>query len=320
MRARSAAALAVALVLNGCAGDGAAPTGTGSAFDVLQRDIFNQRCLSAGCHNSSAQAGGLNLTEGASYADLVGVAPTNPVALAAGLQRVVPFAPEDSFLLLKLTGPPPGMGTRMPQGSSPLSPQQIAMVQDWIADGAPPGGTAVPSETPTATPSESPTPSVTATGTDTPIPPPTATATVTVTGTAPATATTTDTPTPTETLTPTPTATLEPWFVRIQQTIFNPSCATMFCHDAASRAGGLVLTEDVSYGNLVDVEPMNLAARGAGLLRVEPFAPADSFLIVKVTNPTLPQGSRMPLGGPPLTAEQIALLTEWIEAGAPDAE
>ncbi len=308
---RRAAALAVVCVLYGCAGDGAAPAGGGSAFDQLQREIFNQRCLSAGCHNASAQAGGLNLTEGASYADLVGVPPTNPVALADGLVRVEPFDPAASFLLIKLIGPAPGQGARMPQGSSPLAPQQIEMVRAWIADGAPPPGTAVPSASPTDTPSVTASPSVTATATDTPLPPATATASVTVTGTPPPTATPSDTPTPS------PTATPEPLFVRIQQTIFNPTCATMFCHDAATASGDLVLEADVSYGNLVDVEPMNLAARQAGLLRVEPFAPADSFLIIKVTNPTLPQGSRMPLGLPPLTPEQIALLTEWIESGAP---
>jgi hypothetical protein len=42
-----------------------------------------------------------------------------------------------------------------------------------------------------------------------------------------------------------------------------------------------------------------------------------SFLIVKVTQPGVGEGGRMPLGGAPLTAEQIALLTGWIEAGAP---
>lgn len=309
MRLRRAT-LAVALALYGCAGDGAAPSGDGSAFDTLQQEIFNQRCLSAGCHNASAQAGGLNLTAGASYNDLVGVAPTNPVALADGLLRVVPFDPESSFLLIKLTGPAAGQGARMPQGSSPLSPQQIDMVRAWIADGAPPPGTAVPSASPSATPEPSDTPTVTATATETPLPSVTSTPSVTVTGTPPPTATPTDTPSPS------PTATSEPLFARIQQTIFNPTCATMFCHDAATASGDLVLEADVSYANLVDVEPMNLAARQAGLLRVEPFNPADSFLIIKVTNPTLPQGSRMPLGLPPLSEEQIGLLTEWIESGA----
>jgi len=106
--------------------------------------------------------------------------------------------------------------------------------------------------------------------------------------------------------------------VRIQTAIFSPSCATQFCHDAATASGNLVLTDTtVSYDNLVGVTPDNRVARDRGLLRVVPDDPAMSFLIVKVTRPALGEGSRMPLGQDPLTAEQIALLTGWIEAGAP---
>jgi hypothetical protein len=315
MRRRSAlAALPAALLLYGCAGDGPAPSGGGGAYDAIQQQIFNQHCLNAGCHNAINQAGNLNLTAGASYANLVGVTPDNPLAAANGLLRVTPFEPDNSFLIVKLEGPPPGEGTRMPQGMSPLPPSDIDMIRAWIAGGAPPPATGGPSATPTVSPTETDPPTVTETPTVTATPLDTATPTPTGTGTQPPTATITATPTASPTETPLP------WLVRIQTTIFNPRCATAFCHDAQTASGNLVLTEGQSYANLVGVTPDNAVARGKGLVRVQPNAPADSFLIIKVTGPALGEGSKMPLTGPPLTAEQIALLTGWIEAGAPDSQ
>lgn len=309
---RRGALAALALLLYGCAGDGPPPAATGGAYDVIQQEIFNQHCLSAGCHNGTAQAGGLNLTAGVSYAELVGVTPTNADAAAAGLQRVTPFDPDNSFLLVKLTGPAPGEGARMPQGMRPLPASDIEMIRAWIAEGAPRGGTPGPSVTPSATPTDSPLPTPSATATITATPVDTGTPTRTVTGTPPPSAT------PSETPSASPTATPLPWLTRIQTTIFNPSCATEFCHDAATASGNLVLTEGQSYANLVDVSPDNRVARDKGLLRVVPDDPTTSFLIIKVTQPRLGEGSRMPLSAAPLTAEQIALLTGWIEAGAPE--
>lgn len=315
MRRRSAlAALPAALLLYGCAGDGPPPSGATSAYDTIQQQIFTPHCLSAGCHNGLNQAGNLNLTAGVSYGNLVGVSPTNPVAAAKGLLRVTPFDPNSSFLLTKLTGPGLGEGTRMPQGMSPLPASDINMIRAWIADGAPPPGTAGPSATPTASPTATVPPTVTDTPTVTPTPVDTATPTRTITGTAPPTATVTETPTASPTETPLP------WLVRIQTTIFNPRCATAFCHDAATASANLDLSDGQSYANLVGVQPDNAVARGKGLLRVVPNAPADSFLIIKVTDPALGEGSRMPLTGAPLTAEQIALLVGWIDAGAPNSQ
>lgn len=312
MRCASAlAAPVLALLLYGCAGDGPPPAPVGGDYDMIQQEIFNPHCLSAGCHNGTAQAGGLNLTAGVSYGDLVGVTPTNADADAAGLQRVTPFEPDNSFLLVKLTGPAPGEGARMPQGMSPLPASDIEMIRAWIAEGAPRGGTPVPSASPSATPTDSarPTPSLTATITATASD--TGTPTRTVTGTPPPSAT------PSATPSASPSATPLPWLTRIQTTIFDPSCATQFCHDAETASADLVLTAAQSYANLVGVTPDNRVARDKGLLRVVPDEPAMSFLIVKVTQPGVGEGGRMPLGGVPLSAEQIALLTGWIEAGAP---
>lgn len=307
------AALAAALLVYGCAGDGPPPTGGGGVYDTIQTEIFNRSCLSAGCHNGVNQAGGLNLSAGASYDNLVGVLSQNPVAAGRGLLRVAPFDPDRSFLVIKLTAPGAGEGSRMPQGANPLPASNVGMIRDWIAAGAPRDGTPEPTATVSATPSATAPPTASHTATITPTPASTATPTATVTGTAP------PSPTPTATPSPSPTATVEPLLTRIQIGIFTPSCATVFCHDAATASGNLVLADEAtSYAELVNVEPDNRAARARGLLRVVPNDPQQSFLIVKVTDPPLAEGGRMPLIGAPLTEEQIALLIDWIEAGAPE--
>jgi hypothetical protein len=313
---RGSAAFLVAVAFYGCAGDGPPPQAAGGAFDQIQTQIFNQNCLSAGCHNAQSQAGGLNLTAGASYGQLVDVLAVNAAAQSQGLLRVQPFNADNSFVVIKLTAPGEGEGARMPQGMNPLPQSDIDMIRAWILDGAPPGGTVVPTATPTADP-----PPATATETPsiTPTPIDTATATATVTGSAPPTSTATDTPTitptPSDSPSPSPTPPLS-LFGQIQTTIFNQTCTEMFCHDAIGMSGGLVLLEGQSYGNLVDVPPQNAAALARGLLRVDPGDPDNSFLLVKLTGPTAAEGLRMPQGKPPLPPQQIELVRQWIEQGA----
>src|SRR5207249_500602 len=104
---------------------------------TLQHDIFNGTCATASCHDATA-AGGLDLSEHASFANLVDVPPANPAAQAAGRLRVVPRDPDQSFLLAKLLGQlGPGEGSRMPLVGRPLSPAAIDLVRRWIAAGAP---------------------------------------------------------------------------------------------------------------------------------------------------------------------------------------
>lgn len=297
----------LAALLYGCAGDGPPPSAAGGAFDQIQSGIFNPNCLSAGCHNAQFQAGGLNLTAGASYGQLVNVLSENAVARSMGLLRVEPFDADNSFIIIKLTGPGEGEGTRMPQGMNPLPQSDIDMIRSWILDGAPPGGTAVPTATVTAPPTATETPSITPTPVDS------ATATATVTGSAPPTATVADTATVTPSPSPTPALDL---FEQIQTTIFNQTCTEIFCHDSIGQSGGLVLLEGQSYGNLVNVLPQNAAALARGLLRVDPGDPDNSFLLVKLVGPTAAEGLRMPQGKPPLPPEQIELVRQWIEQGA----
>jgi hypothetical protein len=105
-------------------------------------------------------------------------------------------------------------------------------------------------------------------------------------------------------------------FTEVQDEIFTPRCAIPACHDAASANANLVLTEGRAYGALVGVPPDTESARVAGLLRVAAGEPERSFLLMKVQGPPPGQGSRMPLIGEPLTAEQIDLIRTWILQGA----
>jgi len=105
-------------------------------------------------------------------------------------------------------------------------------------------------------------------------------------------------------------------FSGIQDMIFTRSCATAFCHDALSYTGNLDLTPEHAYAQLVNVPPDIVTAASAGLLRVKPGDPAQSFLLIKLNGPPPDQGSRMPLSAAPLSAEQIRLVTDWIVQGA----
>ena len=114
-------------------------------------------------------------------------------------------------------------------------------------------------------------------------------------------------------------------FATIQKKIFAVSGATVSCHGAAD-SGGLTLTPDAAYANLVGVAATNPAAHAAGLLRVAPGDPDHSFLLDKITGRLTPdEGKRMPLdpetGAPaepnPVTQDFIEkILIPWIRAGA----
>ena len=343
LRLHLTALLCASAFLVGCAGNGPPASDSSSSFDTIQRTIFDVHCLSAGCHNSTDRGGNLVLDATAAYANLINVIPFNAVARTNGLQRVVPGDAEHSFLLIKLTGPAPGEAARMPLTAQALSDADIALVRDWILAGAPGSGVPTatsswtPSPTGTATPPNTATPSASATFTDTPTI--TTTPTITPTGTRPATptptvtqppmasATTTATPSATATATvtaspspmATPTFSLASTLPQIQATIFNATCLGLGCHNASDQGGGLVMEASATYANLVGVTPLNFAASQAGVLRVDPGNPANSFLLTKLTLPTvfdLQLGSRMPLAKPTLTAAQIESIRAWILRGA----
>lgn len=99
-------------------------------------------------------------------------------------------------------------------------------------------------------------------------------------------------------------------FASIQANVFTPICTT--CHSGAAAPLGLRLDEGVSYALLVNTPSTEVPA----LLRVNPGDPDGSYLIQKLEG-TAAVGGRMPLGGPPLPAETIAVIRQWILEGAP---
>lgn len=101
-------------------------------------------------------------------------------------------------------------------------------------------------------------------------------------------------------------------FAAIQSEILTPSCAFSGCHDMASQSAGLDLSEGQAYASLVDVPSSQVFLR----LRVEPGKPDDSYLVQKIRGASTIMGGRMPLGAPPLSADEIAGIVEWVENGA----
>lgn len=97
----------------------------------LQAAIFTPSCALYGCHGE-LPAAGLSLVEGEAFANLVGVSSSQlPEVL-----RVEPFAPLRSLLFDKLAHDAPAVGARMPFGAPPLLPEQLDLVEAWIAGGA----------------------------------------------------------------------------------------------------------------------------------------------------------------------------------------
>lgn len=115
------------------------PSPETSDFALIQTEIFDRSCATAGCHDDVTRAADLSLAAGQSWLELVDQRPSSAAARDAGLLLVVPDAPEQSFLLLKVEGPlEAGEGTLMPLGAPPLSPADIERLRAWIAAGAEP--------------------------------------------------------------------------------------------------------------------------------------------------------------------------------------
>ena len=120
----------------------------------------------------------------------------------------------------------------------------------------------------------------------------------------------------------TPTFSLASTFPNIQETIFTPTCLGLSCHNTTDKGGGLVLEGSGAYASLAGPPPptpSNIAAHQAGMLRLDPGNPANSFLITKLTLAKvfdLQFGSRMPSGKPMLSADQIDSIRAWILRGA----
>lgn len=134
----SAIGFLLTIGLLGCAGEGPEPgVGPSGEYVAIQAEIFTPSCISSSCHSSGTRAGGLSLTAAESYDALVNIVPTNAAAAERGYLLVSPEDVSASYLVNKVNGDlADGEGLVMPLGAPLLSPDQIAMIEIWIENGA----------------------------------------------------------------------------------------------------------------------------------------------------------------------------------------
>lgn len=137
------AGVLVSFLLAACAGSGEGldengrPGEPGDGDGVLtpdlqsiQEKVFTPICTQ--CHVGAGAPAGLRLDAASSYGALVGV----PSSEVPSLLRVKPGDPGSSYLVQKLEGRA-AVGDRMPLGQPALPDATIAVIRQWIADGAP---------------------------------------------------------------------------------------------------------------------------------------------------------------------------------------
>jgi len=90
--------------------------------------IFNNNCAVSLCHNGIQMP---NLSEGVAYINIVNI------SSSVGLDYIEPGDTTRSYLYLKITGASGITGARMPQQQLPLSDSDIALIRNWIENGAP---------------------------------------------------------------------------------------------------------------------------------------------------------------------------------------
>ena len=98
-------------------------------------------------------------------------------------------------------------------------------------------------------------------------------------------------------------------YSKIQQ-IFTNNCSG--CH-IGGTSGGLNLSVDFSYDNLVNVTSQNYSPA----LRVAPGSSENSVLYNKISNTGI-YGGAMPQGGSGLSSSNSELIEKWINEGAQD--
>ena len=113
------------------------------------------------------------------------------------------------------------------------------------------------------------------------------------------------------------TGTLEARLDVLQEHVFTPGCAFAGCHDEATRAGALDLSDaSSSYRGLLNRPVVNAVASENGWLLVKPGDPELSFLVRKLRVPGLGEGAPMPIGDYQVSEFYLDLIVEWIALGA----
>jgi hypothetical protein len=112
--------------------------------------------------------------------------------------------------------------------------------------------------------------------------------------------------------------------------LFQANC-TIGCHGNGGNSGNLDLygggSATTVYNNIVNVDPVNPAALAKGHKRIMPGYPERSFLLRKCATSSwdaaysldLTEGANMPDNQPSLEKEEVELIRQWIQYGAPQS-
>ncbi|HKQ49775.1 MAG TPA: hypothetical protein VJZ71_17000 [Phycisphaerae bacterium] len=110
------------------------PSGQMVSFANQIQPIFNAHCID--CHSGGGpplSGVTLNLEAGVAYAAIV----NQPSEQDASFTLVVPGIPNGSLLYWKVSSDTPPVGSTMPLFGARLSANEVALLRDWIAQGAP---------------------------------------------------------------------------------------------------------------------------------------------------------------------------------------
>lgn len=149
--------VACACAASGCAGNGDGLDANGRPIDEgggtntpltpdfasIQAHVFTPIC--SVCHVGAGAPQGLRLDAASSYALLVGV----PSTEVPSILRVKPGDPANSYIMQKLQGIA-AVGARMPFGEPALPASTLAVISQWISDGAQPATASTPVAVPGA--------------------------------------------------------------------------------------------------------------------------------------------------------------------------
>ena len=305
---------------------GGTSSGTCATADV--RTIFQTSCTQSVCHDANQPAAMLDL----SGADPAGQMLDVSSSLCTNAIRLVAGEPDQSLLWLKLTQETPDCGERMPIGGV-LSDAELACVEQWIlglASGVPDcetcGGTAcvdlsndalhcgacdVSCETGqvcTDGACVGCADGETACGTacvDTDSDPNHCGGCGMACGAGESCVAGSCQCTADETVT----------FSGDIAPLFDGTCGGVACHGGRMPKQGLDLTAGASYESLVGVVADQCSD---GRLLVDPGAPADSYLLQKLSGIDLCFGTLMPKADGALPQETVDKISGWICNGAPD--
>jgi len=137
--ARTLGALAASVLLAGCFSEHTTVALEDVSFALDVAPVLNGSCAFSGCHdtpNANPGSKPMVLTTAQAYDQIVNVR-----AAQSTLDRIEPGNPDASYLIHKLQGthlspPANGSGGRMPAGANPLAPSVIAMIRQWVTEGA----------------------------------------------------------------------------------------------------------------------------------------------------------------------------------------